>query len=83
MVVAASAVGLGRVQLPRQRATTTTTTKKKKKKKKRRTTMGRRREEKEKEGKRNREKQRVREKRDGALQYRDHAGLRTQDGPDY
>lgn len=31
MVVAASAVGLGRVQLPRQRATTTTKTKKKKK----------------------------------------------------
>jgi len=51
-MVAASAVGLGRVQLPRQGATTTT-----KKKKKRRTTMGWK-EKREKEGKREIERSR-------------------------
>lgn len=75
MVVAASAVGLGRVQLPRQRTAKT--------EKKTRTTIGRRWERRRRE-KGAREKERGGRKEERcALQYRDHAGLRTQDGPDY
>lgn len=62
IVVAASAVGLGRVQLPRQRATTTTT--KKKKKKKRGTATGRRREKRDGERREERNREGARSERE-------------------